>query len=346
MELQSWWYFFPVTGLNIIDRKPSLDKPLFKDATLISKVSLRSLIKENKRITPIEGKNIEKIIASDEVNCFIAINIKLDEFDPNKVIDGVARRHLAIISALTIFTLVQSNYYKACRPTNTYSYTGLKTLALCENYSYWNAKFLRNQLIEFLPCYDEKYTIAKLRAAIKKSQLRKTLTIILQNDKNIHNSIKTAITSAVEHFANALYTNLAGEIIAATITCFEILLKINMAKDDDVRARLDVIAGLNKKRIANLYAARNKWVHQGIIPDKKLAHNTIYDFTIILEYFTDIVFKVPSLTEHEAILQWIDYHAFIRSKYKEMPGKLKSICTKLKKLDPFEIVENINQQQQ
>src|SRR5690349_19819644 len=118
--IRTWWIFYPLKGLEIIDVRHDLLQPIFGDIALISKKHIRQivpLLRLNQRLSPGHDHErdivymLENITFKEEFDSYIAVrrtgSTSKDEFEPQVIKD--ARGRLYQVAALLSLVFMSLN---------------------------------------------------------------------------------------------------------------------------------------------------------------------------------------------------------------------------------------------
>lgn len=342
------WWFFPISGLEITDSNLTY---LVDDASVVSKSFVAEClwVYSTNKIFP---KSIaEDILLNDRVDSLVAIRRRyLGTFKEEK--RNAEQRFEEILAALVLFSLVKHGYSSAYCSTDFLRVNHFGSVGLRENSHHGaTTSELRSKVLYHRKL--DSLTAKELDCKLAKSELSDILGVLLipelitrkyqrlVKEPLVHNSVRRCIVLTAKRIMSALNTHSSSEVVAACITCFEILLSTTGVKDDDVQGRLEVLVGFSKSEIDRLYMARNEWVHRGVRCDDELERTALFFVVRTMQILLDLVFRLPVTISHGDILQWLDYHAFIRKRNNERPGRLEELANSLSMFDPFQIAESV-----
>ncbi len=228
---------------------------------------------------------------------------------------------------ITLCTLVMGKYGTACGPVDRISHRSDFYLALCEDFKKAKADFSFDEPVRF----PSKWRISsrqEFRISLGESSLRPMVDVLLMPETTkkrlVHPSIRKVISSASRRLADGIYSNLAGEIVASAITCFEILLSTKKTDFDTIARRLEMLAGMDRLEVGPdgkkvrvgavklLFDSRHKWIHAGYKPNLERVEDAKMFGIEALIHFSELAIKAPNAASHEDLMEWLDYHWCVR----------------------------------
>lgn len=330
-----WWWYFPITGLEITDAAADLEHPLFKDATIISVAAMKSLIQAD----PSHHKEIKDMAINAferECDSVLAIRHALFSESGEKETFLAQERSAEIMSGLLVFAFDEHGLSFGYGPSDLISYNASVYLSIREDGQRSLHRYSRKQPILF-GRKNGTFTRKELAAKIGKSRFAILLNAIFETDVHIHESVRIAMLAASRRFATACYMNVGGEIVASTITCFELFLKQGINADKVVQARLEALIGFPQKQVARLYDCRNLWVHEGVPPEDEYVKKALFFVPTALLELIRIAQQAPKQTCLKSLIQYFDLHALIAGCEKEQPGVLHELYLHFDQLNPFQV---------
>lgn len=324
------WWLCPLKGLRISNRQASFDKPMFNDATLLSKECVIKILSEV-RSPHAEFLNqwAKETALRPNTGSFLAIRTP-EWGEPEKSDVLMEKRLDEAMSEITLIWTERQNYTSSCGPVDRVFEPSKHVLGFQETTHDWRAKSSNEDIFYF--SNDDPVKRSDILAFLKKSKLNHAMKI---KYGNFHPSFKKALTSVFNRLAMALYSNTAGEIVAAVVTCIEILLHPTASNEKATHKRINVIVGFEKNVVDELYLARNAWIHQGVQPSSKLARSSVVRLFNLLDKFSTLISLSPPATTHEELLQWIDLQVFVLDQRK--PESLVKLWKHHNKMSPMNL---------
>lgn len=334
---REWWWFSPITGLDITDKSADLPNPLFENATIISASSLRLHFKSGDFTQPeLILHHLNGRLKNGKQDAWIGVKRLLlpEKADEES---ALAIAHFRIITAaLSILCLQESRFHYSCCPTDEVSHRisdFIATDAQSENYVYeWNTP----QIITFARAH-WKLDRAKLQRMITSSSLLSAISIAtgFQGIK-VDKSVSLPVAISLRRLASSLCSDQPGEMILASWSVFEILLSSGDASSEKVRSRVMALTkSIGADQIKELYDLRNKWVHRGQEPQKKIVRAYLKCSLELLAAFSDLALEAPNDTNKQTLLEWLDLNAFVNSG--QPPGRLAILHSHFSAKDPLAI---------
>lgn len=315
-----WWIFFPLRGLDVIDEHPNLKKPLFGDATLISKSHVRGVVQqarfnegmsvehdyEKDIVFMIENATlIEHVTLGEEYQSLIAVrrSSKLGDDLPEsrKTLYAAYSRALQISATLAFIFLSTSESGLTCGLIEQIRYKTQSVAALDVDQKQF--------MMAISPSGASPVAIRDRKESIKLSvsQLQDILnsevfgslaSILLPNKSPCARSLRRALSASVSRLSDTIYSPDLGTRLLGAVTAIEILLSESGDSYQDIIRRLTALLGkpvLESFGVREIFEARHLYVHKGEEPKRfspigsesiGLALNTIFKYSDLALQFS------------------------------------------------------------
>lgn len=314
----TWWVFYPVKGLDIATEKPELDKPMFEDATLISKRHLGELVRLlrlKERMTP--GHDHEQDIYSllqhatleEKYHSMIAVKRRGPvNNDTSAGLQRLGEKRASTISALLSLALIaESSDWRTCALVEQIHRRNQSLAMLAIDIGSFSLQLGGHQSHTILG-NPMTVSTAELRRKLDAPALA-PLTDVLQPQRP--SLAKSLVDSTVEssiRLSDALHSpSAAGQLLGA-VTSIEILISDQGDSFETTKRRIVSLIGENAfnfydgDRILN---ERHLYVHRGIEP----SHGTLptkgtgLALACILQYAQ----LVPKFSDRHALITYLDF---------------------------------------
>lgn len=313
--------FFPMKGISITDEHPQFQKPVFGDATLVSRSHVREFVpwlKLNERMSPRHNHEadvtymLEHATLQEEFQAFIAVRrtgILTERTFRQVLVEQARSRASQIAATLALVFLLDSKTGKTCGLVEQLHRQTKSVVALEFN----EGGFM------FSTGGGHSHTIVDNRKSIQVSisQLREILTrkefiglssILLEQKSSCARSIRKALTASVVRLSDAIHSISAAAQLLGAVTAIEILLAENGDTYENIVKRIAILLGtpaLEAFRAKDVFAARHTYVHRGEEPKipSPIPLNSIGIALNTIFRFAELAPKFPSKRH---ILEYLD----------------------------------------
>jgi len=323
----NWWVFFPILGLDLIDEQHDLDRPMFGDATLISKSHIAQivpLLKLNERgISSHDNEGfitdllVKHATLRKEFHSYIAVKRKgsskiyrekKGSAGPKIEIIEMATQRAAQIGALLSLSIISgSREWKTC---GFVSQTGdqIESIAMIS----LDIKGFAYQLggkQSFTRSSDPlRITRAELRKCINNSPANAVAAILEPQKSPLGKSLTRAVMESSIRLTEALHSISPAAKILGAVTSMEILVTHKGDSYEATTRRIRELIGapgwekLEAERIMN---ERHRYVHQGVEPTHGFlpAKATALGLACLIQFSKLIEF----FPHKSAILTYLDF---------------------------------------
>lgn len=334
---RDWWWFSPITGLEITDETADLTNPIFENATIISADSLKQHFKGGDFKQPeLILHHLNGRLKRGKQDAWVGVKRLLLPDKAAIEADLAMARFRIITAALSILCLQESKLRYSCCPTDEVSHRisdFIATDAQRERYVYeWKIP----HIITFARAH-WKLDRAELKRLISNSPLVSSISIATGfAEIRVDNSVSLSVASSLRRLANSLCSNQPGEMVLASWSVFEILLSSGDVSFEKVlRRSIALTKSIEIDEIKELYELRNKWVHRGQEPPLEAVREYLKCSLKLLASFSDLVLEAPNDTNKKTLLEWLDLNAFVNSG--QPPGRLAILHRHFSEKDPLAI---------
>ncbi len=309
-----WWIFFPLRGLDLIDKHPTLKKPLFGDATLLSKSHVKEVVHEakiNEKGSPGHDheKDITMLIESkalnEEYQSLVAVRrtgkLSSGLREPSKIFYHAYSRASEISATLALIFLsrnkrgltcglVEQIYHKM-QPFSALDITQAQFIIS----SSWGRNFSHTILD---PKQSIQFSASQIQDILDSQEFGSFASILLMRNSTCGKSTRRALSASASRLAEAIHSPNRATRLLGAVTAIEILLSESGDTYDAIIRRLVTLLGkpiLEQFRVKELLHSRHLYVHKGEEPQISsnidlnaigLALNTIFKYSHLALQFS------------------------------------------------------------
>jgi len=321
-QTKTWWVFFPVKGLDVLNKRHDLDKPLFGDATLVSKKHIRQivhLLEANKRMGGDHDHErdiiymMEHATLTEDFQSLIAVQrsgtISEEDRNPQIVRDSAARAY-QIVALLALVFLARSHSGQACglveqlhRQTQSLAMLDLQGggFRFRIGGGHWSYTIL-----------DPKKTIQMSRGDLKKVLYQKRFTgltqAVLSQRPSLPKSLRKAIAQSTIRLSDAVHSITPSAQLLGAVTSIEILLTGQVDSYETTKRRLAALLGTEaiiQYDAESVLRARHLYVHRGEEPEGYAIPLTAIGLALscLLRYAE----AAPGFSSKTALIEYLDF---------------------------------------
>lgn len=281
-----WWMLFPLRGLDVIDEHPNLKKPVFGDATIISKSHIREIVqsaKFNEAMAPEHDHEkdiifmIEHATLEEEYQALVAVRRsgKLGHgfTESSKTLYRAHSRASQISATLALIFLAVNESGLTCGLVEQIHHKTQSIAALDIS----QKQFMVSIGLGGSPprtIRDSKrniqFSTSQLKDILKNTEFGSLALILLPHKSRCAKSIRRALSASVCRLSDAIHSpNTATQLLGA-VTAIEILLSESGDSYDDIIKRLAALLGkqaLDSFSVQEIFQARHLYVHKGEEPE-------------------------------------------------------------------------------
>ena len=286
-EKKTWWFLFPLRGLDISDDQHDLENPIFGDFCIISRKHLKDLVQMFNSLTKIPPEKMEKetsdIVslikwvsskegfhsAKEDFHSFIAVKRTGIYVSGGKTseLEKISKIRAYQISALlTLVTLGENTEGNACGLIEQYFRQPKTTIA----FSFEEGSFAVGGGQKYIgistPYKPIVFSRDQLNQLINNAPYVYLANVLLTQNPSLPTSLSRTITQASIRLSDAIHgISLSSKLLGA-VTSIEILLSNQPDKYNSLSNRLTSLLGFEsyiKNVIDNVFFARHNYVHKG-----------------------------------------------------------------------------------
>jgi len=314
----TWWIFYPVKGLDIATEQPELDKPMFEDATLISKRHLRELVgllRLNERMMP--GHDHERDIyyllqhatLEEKYHSMIAVTRRGPvKNDKNARLHKLGEKRASTISALLSLTLIaESSDWTTCALVEQIHRRNQSLAMLAIDIGSFSFQLGGHQSHTIL---GDPMTVstAELQSKLDAPAMAPLTAVLRPQRPSLAKSLVDSTIESSIRLSDALHSPTAAGQLLGAVTSIEILISNQGDSFETTKRRIVSLIGENAfnfydgDRILN---ERHLYVHRGIEP----SHGTLptkgtgFALSCILQYAQ----LVPNFSDRHALITYLDF---------------------------------------
>lgn len=278
MSRTTWWVLFPFKGLDINDPRHDLNRPIWGDATVLSKRHIGQivpLLKINERTTIGHDHErdviylLEHATFDQDFQSFIAVcrSSPEDRVEINQIIEKAHQRAERVAALLAVAFLAHSKWRQTCGLVEQFHRRVQNTAMVDIKKGNFAFVSLNADPVSKLNEDETIPTSRKdLRAMFAQRDFRGLYTAIALQKPTLSSSLSNAIAQASIRLSNAVYSpTLSGQVLGA-VTSIEILLSNQGDSYDTIAHRVTSLLGSKgslRYDVDAILRARHLYVHKG-----------------------------------------------------------------------------------
>lgn len=322
-----YWLLFPLTGIAVKDVEDDFSAPCFGDATLLSVEWIKQRAQEMLRDHSDETL-LSATLLTQHTDALIAVRWELSEVGASPVSLGqdsgpAENRANEISSLLTLYEVLKSDFKRSAGLTSRLSTRQERNVALSDNQKSLHCIYEPRDHIDFFR-NKEVINRSELLRELKSSALAPVFAILkFPKHQHVNDECRAALASAVKHLAAGLYVNEHNEVVANSVSCFDILLKSKSgAIERQIKRRLRVLTCSSNRQIISIYHARNNWIHEGKPVSASTAKNAVKFAINSIISFAHLLFEMPEGSDRSELLKLLDLKLQNESNYSTQEERL------------------------
>lgn len=280
----TWWALYPLKGLEVLDKEPDLNSPLFGDFSVVSKRHISSLVNRlnlNDRMAPGHDHEsdvkyiLSRITGDEEFQSYIAVRRtgKVGQRDARRALERKAAERAREVAGLLALVFLCSNpEWQTCglvetlqRRHTSVAMFDLAAGAFSVTFGYGGGG---DHMI-----LDRRKNIKVRRSDLRRMFAQKRFSglsaMVLRGKTGVHASLVRIAVAALGALADAMHAPSPATSLLGAVTSMELVLVNQGDSFDLLKRRLIALVGhttASRYDIDAVLQSRHRFVHKGEQP--------------------------------------------------------------------------------
>jgi hypothetical protein len=308
-EKGTWWSLFPIFGLDLLDENYNFSRPLFGDATIISKRHIKQIISQLKLNddTSFDHErdlldHIERMVNDVDYHSYIAVR---RHGTADNVEKSSSNRAYSISAIVSLMLLASSNDGRTSGLVEQFHRRSKGLTQLDFERSLFGVQ--TTAYTAFTQKDPLKIRSEELLTMMQMSPFDSLFKIVIPQTSTLPKSIRMIVMQSAIRLGNALHTAITATHLLGAVTTIEMMLSEQGEKYDTNKTRLTALLGaetLEHFDYDSVIRSRHLYVHNGIEPeDYKTSRNAVALAMSCLLMYAKITFIFKTKKD---ILEYLD----------------------------------------
>ena len=279
------WAFFPLKGLDVLNKTADLDRPMFGDATILSLAhipSLLSLLSKSMKgsaasdLSQTTKSILDYVNSVEEFQSFVVVRRTASTPAPRSQSGPLSqeqwfvsarRRACLIASLISLVLLARSKRGRTCGLVEHLGRSSENFFVMDFDVGTWAFQgggggghmiYAREQTV--------RLTRAKLLAAVGAKSFRVLSSVCLLRRDKLPKSLGNSIAEATLTLGIAVHSEMPERRLLGAVTAMEILLSDDLGRYETTERHLEILVGEKSRhsfRAKEVFRSRHAYVHRG-----------------------------------------------------------------------------------